>query len=122
MGIRESEHLFYDSSCGLCTGFAAFVQRRDPKERRFRLRPLDGEDWLRLVSPERREGLPDSAVVRLPSGELIVEWTMTRYVLMRLGGVWRLLGHAMAVVPGPLGRWIYRFIARHRGRLACRVR
>ena len=118
---QESEHLFYDGTCGLCDRFARFVRRRDPREARFVLSPLDGEDWRRLVSPGELEALPDSAVVRLASGELLVEWAMVRHVLRRLGGVWRLGNLLLGLVPAPFGRRIYRFIAKHRGRLACKI-
>lgn len=124
--MANTHHIFYDSTCGFCSGFARFVQKRDPKEGRFKLAALDSEEFLSLVSASQQTTLPDSAIVRLPSGNLLVEWAMSIFVFRRLGSGWPVLGLLMGLVPRFLGNSIYRFIAKNRKRFqksngSCRV-
>jgi predicted DCC family thiol-disulfide oxidoreductase YuxK len=111
------ERIDYDGECGLCQRGVRFVLAEDPEGRRFRFAPLQGETFARAVSPERRAQLPDSIVVETADGRLLVRSAAAVHVLQHLGGLWRVLGTLLALVPRPLRDWGYDCVARVRKHL-----
>jgi predicted DCC family thiol-disulfide oxidoreductase YuxK len=111
----EDRHpiVLYDGTCGWCTGWAAWLCRRD-RAGVFRLAPLDGATARRVL-----DGPPpaDTMVLVLPAAQgpprRLTESDAVLGVLRRLGWPWRALG-ALAVVPRPLRDPCYRWIARRR--------
>lgn len=115
--------VFFDGVCGLCNHFVSFAVKRD-HARVLRFAPLQGQTSSRVVSEEVRTGL-DTLV--------FLQGTSTHYrsgavarILMQLGGIWRILGTAMWLIPSPLRDLGYRIVARFRYRLfgkheACRL-
>ncbi|MCG8456236.1 MAG: DCC1-like thiol-disulfide oxidoreductase family protein [Holophagales bacterium] len=114
----STETLFYDGDCGVCHWAVKFVARRDPDGRAFRFAPLEGSTSLELLG-ERRD-LPDSIVVLAESGRLLLRSSALIHVLMRLGGIWALLGRLLWIVPRPLRDLGYDLFARVRHRLVRR--
>jgi predicted DCC family thiol-disulfide oxidoreductase YuxK len=106
--------LFYDGHCGLCHGAVKFVLRRDRTGHAFRFAPLQGPTFEARVPAERRAGLPDSIVVLTNEGALLVRSDAFLHILRRLGGGWKTLAGALALIPRALRDAAYDFIARIR--------
>jgi predicted DCC family thiol-disulfide oxidoreductase YuxK len=106
--------LFFDGDCGLCHRVVRFVLAEDPEGTAFRYAPL-----ARLPA-QVAQGLPDSLVVELPGGALLVRARAVREVGERLGGLWRALAIASRAIPTAWLDRIYDGVARVRGRLFAR--
>jgi len=111
------EILFYDGHCALCHGAVKFVLRHDRSGNAFRFAPLQGATFQSRVSAGARANLLDSVVVLTGDGVLLVRSNAFLHILRRLGGGWKILAGALAVVPRPLRDVVYNFIARIRYRV-----
>lgn len=116
-GAPNTEILFYDGHCGLCHSAVKFVLKHDRLGKTFRFAPLQGTTFQQLVPARDREGLPDSVVVLTSDGELLVRSSAFVHILRRLGGGWRILAGAIAMVPRPLRDAAYNWIAGTRYRV-----
>jgi predicted DCC family thiol-disulfide oxidoreductase YuxK len=112
-----TEILFYDGHCGLCHRSVKFALKHDRSGNAFRFAPLQGPTFQEQVPANRRAGLPDSIVVLTQSGELLVRSNAFLHILRRLGGGWRILAGAIALVPRPARDLIYDLVARTRYRI-----
>jgi predicted DCC family thiol-disulfide oxidoreductase YuxK len=112
----QGDILFYDGHCGLCHGAVLFVLNRRPRAEDLRFAPLQGETFASLISPQERETLPDSLVLRTAEGRLLLRSAGALYIGRRLGGIWRVLAALAWVVPRPLRDAVYGGIARYRKR------
>ncbi len=112
-----TEILFYDGYCGLCHRTVKFVVKHDRSGHAFRFAPLQGETFQTRVPASQRAGLPDSIVVLTREGSLLVRSSASLHILQRLGGGWRILAGAIAVIPRPLRDAAYDFVARIRYRV-----
>jgi predicted DCC family thiol-disulfide oxidoreductase YuxK len=113
----QPELLFYDGHCALCHGAVKFVLKRDRSGGAFRFAPLQGETFQSLVSASQRATVPDSIVVLTHTDALLVRSNAFIHILRRLGGGWKILGGALAVVPRPVRDLAYDFVARVRYRV-----
>jgi predicted DCC family thiol-disulfide oxidoreductase YuxK len=109
--------LFYDGHCALCHRAVRFVLRHDRAGSAFRYAPLQGPTFQARVPTEQRAGLPDSVVVLAANGSLLVRSNAFLHILRRLGGGWKILAGALAVIPRPVRDMVYDFIARIRFRI-----
>jgi predicted DCC family thiol-disulfide oxidoreductase YuxK len=114
--VTDPEVLFYDGGCGLCHRTVRLVLGADRAER-FVFAPLQGSTFRQLVPEPDRVGLPDSIVVRMSDGHLLVRSSAILYTLSRLGGFWAFLAGLGRLVPRPVRDALYDFIARVRFRL-----
>jgi predicted DCC family thiol-disulfide oxidoreductase YuxK len=112
-----TERLFYDGACGLCQRGVRFVLAEDPTGTRFRFAPLGGETFEREIPADVRATLPDSVVIQRADGALLVRSDAALHVLERLGGLWRVFGTTLRVVPRPVRDFAYDLLARVRLRL-----
>jgi predicted DCC family thiol-disulfide oxidoreductase YuxK len=103
--------VFYDGTCVLCHGFVRFLLAED-NEARLRFAPLDSAISARLL-PER-QNWPVSMVVRTPDGAILLEDAAVSYLLIQLGGLWRVLARFGQVMPRPVRRWCYHAIGQRR--------
>jgi predicted DCC family thiol-disulfide oxidoreductase YuxK len=106
-------HLFYDGGCGICRGAVRFTAKRDAPHL-IHFAPLGGETFGRLVSSDRRAGLPDSLVALTPEGGLLTRSGAVIHLLQRMGPFWRLVGVLLTWTPIHLRDWIYDQVARRR--------
>lgn len=111
------ELVFYDGECGLCHRAVRFLLSEDLDGRAFLLAPLQGETFASRVSAEQRAQLPDSLIVRCDDGRLLTNSSGIVHMLLALGGLWRVAGSLLFVIPRPLRDAGYRFIACIRKRL-----
>lgn len=116
-GKRGANTLFYDGECGLCHRAVRFLLAEDREGRAFRFAPLQGETFARLVPEAARAALPDSLVLRTSGGALLVRARCVRAILARLGGLWRVAGAALALLPARLADALYDAVARARRRI-----
>jgi len=110
-GTADGPVLFFDGVCGLCNRFIDFVITRD-RAAVFRFAPLQGET-ARDQLPEADVRVINTMVLRDEQGVFRKSTAAVR-VLMRLGGVWRILGGALWLVPRPLRDAGYSLVARNR--------
>ena len=114
ISLGELPVIFFDGLCGLCNAWINFVIARDT-QRQFRFGPLQGEtahDWLHLP--------PDAAldsVTLVDANGIYRKSDAVCRILNQLGGIWRVCGSLLRMVPRPLRDWGYDFVARHRYRL-----
>ena len=94
--------LEFDGTCGLCHGFVRFVLAEDTQET-FLFKPGDATLNKMRVFP-----VPQAPHHALEGAQAIV------YVLGRLGGLWRLLGAGLSLLPDRLVEWGYTQVARRR--------
>ena len=112
-GPRSRETVFFDGSCGLCSGAIRFLVAEDAYGR-FDYSPLDSDEFRSSLSEPERRGLPDSVVVLTTDGRVLVRSRAILHAAARLGGLWRLLGAVGSWVPRPARDAIYDFISKHR--------
>lgn len=108
--------LLYDGSCGLCHRAVRFVLAED-RAAAFRFAPLGGETFRNAVPASSRTELPDSLVIATADGLLITRTSGVRYIMQRLGGVWRCLALASRLVPTAFLDRAYDLVAAIRHRL-----
>jgi predicted DCC family thiol-disulfide oxidoreductase YuxK len=105
--------IFFDGVCGLCNHWIDFVLARD-RNRLFHFAALQGEtarDWLQ-IDPNAVL----SSVVLVDATGIHRKTDAVWRMLVQLGGIWRIAGWLLRLVPRPIRNWGYDFIARHRYR------
>ncbi len=105
--------IFFDGVCGLCNHWIDFVVARDRKQQ-FRFAPLQGDTARECLGMAAGESL--SSVVLLDATGIYRKTDAVWRMLMRLGGVWRMAGWMLRLIPRPIRNWSYDFIACHRYR------
>ena len=113
---RQPETLYYDGGCGLCHRAVRFALAED-RAAGLRFAPLQGEAFRAAVPPERRGLLPDSLVLSTEDGALLIRSEAVVRMLLRFGGVWRILGLLLRAVPTATRDAAYDLVARLRHRL-----
>ncbi len=110
-----SLRLFYDGHCGLCHRSVRFLLAED-RAAVYSFGALQSDAFEKAVPPDERRELPDSIVVIDPEGKRLIRSTAIADVLLRLGGLWHVLGVVLCLVPRPLRDAGYRGVAavRHR--------
>jgi predicted DCC family thiol-disulfide oxidoreductase YuxK len=114
---ERPEVVFYDGHCGLCHWAVRFILARDRTGEAFRFAPLDSDTFRAALSEAARASLPDSLIVQTDNGTIHMRSDAVLHILRRLGGVWRMLGLVISLIPRPLRDKGYDGIARIRHRL-----
>ena len=120
--VANEPLVLYDGDCGFCHGCVRFLLHH---ERANALAPLK---FAALKSPPARAALIAhgmagdyvESVVLIEDGRAYVESTSVLRLARHLRWPWR-AGVTFLLVPRPLRDAVYRFVARHRGKLAPRV-
>lgn len=114
--------LFFDRACGLCGAAVRFLARAD-RHGTLAFRPLGGEEFVALIQPEVRAGLPDSLVLLPGDGRVLVRSAAVLEALDGIGGMWRWVARAARWVPESLRDRVYDLVARNRGApTGCRIK
>jgi predicted DCC family thiol-disulfide oxidoreductase YuxK len=121
--IQGRALLLYDGVCALCNGVVQFLIKRDRLDK-FRFAPLQ--------SGLGREVLGRFDIHTFPGGVMLLTDALTpaEHLYQRSdavaealqllggpGGLWRLAGRALRLLPRPLRDWGYAVVARFRYRL-----
>lgn len=101
--------VFYDGECAMCNRAVLFVLQRDQTAR---FSQLEGSLAKRVLP----QGLPDTMVVQTFDGRILIRSDAWVYILRRLSGPWRAVGHLLSVIPRSIRDAGYRLVAsiRHR--------
>jgi|SRR5215470_11148494 len=113
--------LLYDGVCGLCNRLNQFVLRHDPGAV-FRFASLQSPFATRILTRHRAnpKDLDTVYVVlnhELPNEKLLPRSDAALFVLKNLGGLWRLSGFLLQLLPRSIRDWGYNLVARNRYRL-----
>jgi predicted DCC family thiol-disulfide oxidoreductase YuxK len=119
--------LIYDGLCGFCNSTVQWLLKRD-KFDRFRFAPQQSRLAAELLL---RHGIDRDAMLaknsvylvgdlNSPREQLWLRSDVTVHALYLLGGIWKVVGHCLQVVPRSLRDAAYRLVARNRFRLAGR--
>ena len=114
---ERPEVVFYDGHCGLCHWAVRFILAKDRTGEAFRFAPLDSDTFRAALSEAARASLPDSLIVQTTDGTILTRSGAVLRILRRLGGVWRVLGIVVSLIPRTLRDRMYDAIARIRHRL-----
>jgi predicted DCC family thiol-disulfide oxidoreductase YuxK len=112
-----TEMVFYDGHCGLCHRTVRFVLAEDRSGDAFRFAPLDSDAFRQALPEAERARLPDSIVVQTADGRVLTRSAAILHILLRLGGIWRLVGVAGRCIPAAVRDRLYDGIARIRRRV-----
>ena len=101
--------VFFDGQCGLCHAWVRFALAEAPDA--FDFAPLGGRTFREKLPAARSDALPDSLVLLRDDGELRLRSDAVIDVLRAIGGAWRALAEALALVPRPLRDAVYARVA-----------
>lgn len=109
--------MYYDGECGLCHRTVRLALAEDPGGETFRYAPLQGPTFSERVNESTRATLADSLILRTSDGRLFQRSDGVGRILCALGGMWRILGQLLLLLPRQLRDGAYDFVARIRKRL-----
>jgi predicted DCC family thiol-disulfide oxidoreductase YuxK len=110
---NAQEWVFFDGTCGLCHHVVRFVLAED-RAGLFLFSPLQGWAFSQTVAEDDRRRLPDSLVVVDHAGRILLRSDAVIHIATRLGGIWRVLGAILAVVPKLIRDGGYRLVGINR--------
>jgi predicted DCC family thiol-disulfide oxidoreductase YuxK len=102
---------FFDGECGLCHGFVRFLSREGFADGTVRVAPQSGP-LFRLLQPP--SGWNSIAVYEHTRKQWLWKSQAVAAVLVRLGGIWRLLGMLLARLPPSIADRGYDLVAQYR--------
>lgn len=112
---NDSESVvFFDGVCGLCNRSVNFFMSVDRKQR-LKFAPLQGELATRVVPDEMRNRM--DTLVYAEGEQLHIRSTAVARILMTVGGIWKVMGTLLWLIPKPLRDLGYRCVSRLRYRL-----
>jgi predicted DCC family thiol-disulfide oxidoreductase YuxK len=112
--------LLYDGVCALCNGVVQFLIERDRLDR-FRFAPLQSSLGREVLARFDIHNFPDGVMLLTdaltPAEHLYQRSDAVAAALQQLGGMWRLVGQALRLLPRALRDWGYGIVARFRYRV-----
>jgi predicted DCC family thiol-disulfide oxidoreductase YuxK len=121
--IQGRALLLYDGICALCNGVVQFLMKHDKLDK-FRYAPLESSLGREVLARFDIHTFPDGVMLLTdaltPKEHLYQRSDAVAAALQRLsspGGMWRLAGRILKLVPRPLRDWSYGIVARFRYRL-----
>lgn len=119
--VGSCDRIFYDGDCGLCHHAVRFILAENPRPDSFRFAPLDGatalaclQEQVSTVKDKRNTGCPDSLIVVTRDGQVLAKSSAWIHILLRLGGIWRLLATGLVLLPPRWRDTAYASVARVR--------
>lgn len=106
--------VFFDGVCGLCSHTIDLLLRMD-KRAKLKFAPLQGETAARLVPEKVRKDL--NTFVFLTNSKLHYRSAAVVRILWKIGGLWKIVGTAVWVIPAPLRDVCYRVVSKMRYRI-----
>ena len=103
-----------DATCGLCARGAAWIAHRDHAQV-FRIIPLQSDLGRALMRHYGLDPADPLSWLFIDDGRAATSLDACIRVARRLGGVWHAAG-LLRVIPPPLGRALYGWVARNRYR------
>jgi predicted DCC family thiol-disulfide oxidoreductase YuxK len=103
----------YDGNCGLCHGAIRFLLAED-RRGELRFAPLQGGALESRIGAGAMAALGDTMVVDSADGVVRTEASAVIHLLLGLGGIWKLLGIALRILPLGFTNAGYRFVGARR--------
>jgi predicted DCC family thiol-disulfide oxidoreductase YuxK len=116
MQSKLADIVFFDGHCGLCHGTVRFVLAADVRGV-FRFAPLQSVTFKNAFSADQRSEFPDTMVTCTTDGQGLIFSSGIVYILKRLGGIWKVIGVVLWLIPPFLRDAGYRCVAAIRHRL-----
>ena len=113
---KATEVIFYDGSCGLCHRVVRFVLSED-KAQRFHFSTIGSDYFNAVFDSATQDTLPDSFILLNDKGDYKVEGAAVIELLVKLGGLWAVVGKLLNWLPIKMTNTLYRFIGARRYRL-----
>ena len=114
---KPTRILFFDGNCGLCTRSVRLLFKFD-RHRRIHCAPLQGLTSSRSLPEEFREASNISTVVYLEENHgtqrLYIRSRAVCAILIEMGGIPRVLGKSLLIIPVFLRDGTYKVIAKYR--------
>jgi len=114
--FKHDEVLYYDGGCAMCHGFVRFLLAEE-RSGTLRFAPLQGAHFQASVPESKRNGLPDSLVLRTSDGTLHLRSDAVIMVMDALGGLWTGMARLLRLVPPPLRNAAYDLVGASRYRV-----
>src|SRR6266404_4050108 len=121
--IQGQALLLYDGVCALCNGVVQFLMKHDGLGK-FRYAPLQSSLGREVLARFDIHTFPDGVMLltdALTPGEHLYQRSDAVAEALQLlggpGGMWRLVGKALKLLPRPLRDWGYGIVARFRYRV-----
>lgn len=114
IALGKKEYVYYDGNCGLCHRAVRFLLAED-RAGTLLFAPLQGTTFQERIPEDRRSRLPDSIVFQKSDGRLLVRSQAAIAIMLRLGGLHRVLGMLLGILPRALADGIYDAVAKSRG-------
>ncbi len=113
-GRLDGMVLYYDGTCGFCHGVVRFLLAED-RAGLIRFAPLQGDSFRAALSEAQRASLPDSIVLVADGGQAVkLKSDAVAAMLMEIGGLWRVAGLGLILIPAPVRNWGYDLVGRYR--------
>ncbi len=109
----KEEILFYDGNCGLCHRVVRFVLSED-RAQRFVFSAIGSDRFNEIFDHKAQAQLPDSFILLDDRGHYKTEGQAVTALLLKLGGLWYLIGKLCSLVPDPMMNRLYRLVGDHR--------
>lgn len=110
----ERPIVFFDGVCGMCNHTVDFLLKHDRRQQLL-FATLQGTTAKARLGPRDVASL--SSIVFLAQGKAYRHSTAVTRILWRIGGVWRVLGAMLWLVPWPVRHLGYQLTAKLRYRL-----
>lgn len=111
LSAEVSETVFYDGDCGLCHRAVRFALAEDRAGTAFRFAPLDSDAFREQIDESARKTLPDSIIVRTSDARIVTRSDAVFHILLRFGGLWRVIALVCRMIPRPLRDLAYDGVA-----------
>lgn len=105
-------YVFYDSVCGLCNRFVQFILLEDI-HKNIQLAPLKGQTFKNELTIEVQRAIPDTIVVYFDQ-KLLTKSSAIIELFKHLGGLWKVFGYIVSIIPKSFRDVVYDFIAKNR--------
>jgi len=102
--------LFYDGNCGLCHNWVKLMMLEQP-DSPTKFSPLQGTLIDDYFSESEKAELPDSMIVIDNHKKPLLKSDGVVFLLKQLGGLWRVSGILLGLIPAALRDPVYDFIA-----------
>lgn len=117
---NQQRILFYDGECGLCAHSVRFFMKAD-RAKILQYAPLQGNHAAQHLPEDLRDTSDLSTVVYFENDESLqtihVRSQAVCFALIDIGGLWRVAGGILRLLPTALREPCYRLIAKHRMKL-----
>ena len=112
MNYTKLRIILFDGVCNLCNHLVNFIIQRDPNAR-FRFAALQSTEGHQLLKETKLFPANANSIVYIRNGKYLFRSSAILYILLDLGGVWKLF-YTFIILPPFIRNFVYMIIARSR--------